>query len=292
MYLFNASDIIKYMRYTNILFVFSMLSFGAGAQFQDGRSVDPDPCGALDNTLIINKRPMFGAYTREGDVAWEKRVWREIDLRERINHPLYYPIDNQPCRISLFQLVSKHILLGDIIAFEDESFYKPLSMSQVKNKLVEKVETVEIIYDSIGNQIEVPITAFDSTSLFTKVIKIRVFEDWYLNKERSDMEVKICGLAFYEYIEEKEAYKELFWLYFPAVKKYLARYRVFNPKNIGDYSTFDDVFQRREFGSYIVKESNVYDRYVFEYAKGVDALLESDRIKNDIFRFEHDLWHY
>ncbi|MBP7810231.1 MAG: gliding motility protein GldN [Bacteroidia bacterium] len=280
------------MRKISYIFIFSVLVFKTQAQFGDGSQEEANPCGAIDNTLQINKKPMFGAYTREADVAWEKRVWREMDLREKINHPLYYPIDNQPCRISLIQLISKHILKGDIIAFADESFYNPLSLTAVRNKLVETIETTEIIYEPDGTEKEVPIVASDSTSIFTKVIKVRCVEDWYLNKERSALEVRITGIAFYEYVEEKEAYKELFWVYFPAAKKYLAKYRVFNPKNISDYSTFDDVFQRREFGSYIVKESNVYDRYVFDYAKGVDALLESDRIKNDIFRWEHDLWHY
>jgi len=219
-------------------------------------------------------------------------LWREVDLREKISHPLHYPIDNQPCRISLLQLVSKHILKGDIVAFADESFYSPMTKSAVKAKLVETIETTEIRYKENGEQEEIPIVASDSTSIFTKVIKIRFVEDWFLNKERSDMEVRITGIAFYEYVEDKEAYKELFWVYFPAVKKYLAKYRVFNPKNISDYTTFDDLFQRREFGSYIVKESNVYDRFVFDYCKGTDALLESDRIKYDIFKMEHDLWHY
>lgn len=272
--------------------VFGMFFVDSKAQFGDGSPVNADPCGALDNTLILNKAPMYGAYTREADVSWEKRVWRELDLREKINLPLYYPVDIQPCRISLFQVVTKHILRGEITAFADESFYNPLTLGAVRNKLVEKVETMEIRYRPDGTEEEVPIVAYDSTSLFTKVIKVRFFEDWFLNRERSDVEVKITGIAFYEYVEEKEAYKELFWIYFPQAKKYLAKYRVFNQKNISDYSTFDDVFTRREFGSYIVKESNVYDRFVTDYCKGVDALLESDRIKNDIFKFEHDLWHY
>lgn len=272
--------------------IFLIFSLSVNAQFKDGSPEEANPCGAMDNTLILNKRPVFGAYTREADVSWEKRVWRELDLREKINLPLYYPVDHQPCRISLFQLVTKHILSGDIIAFGDESFYSPLPLNVVRSKLVEKIETNEIIYEPDGTEKEVPIVAYDSTSLLTKVIKIRFYEDWFLNRERSDVEVRITGIAFYEYVEEKEAYKELFWIYFPAAKKYLAKYRVFNPKNISDYSTFDDVFTRREFGSYIVKETNVYDRYITDYCRGVDALLESDRIKNDIFKFEHDLWHY
>lgn len=252
----------------------------------------PNPCGSENNTLILNKHQVPEAYNREADIMWNKRVWREIDFREKINHPLYFPVDYQPCRISLLQIMTKHILKGDIIAFADENFYSPMSLSEIRKKLVEKVETNEIIYKPDGEQEEVPITAYDSTSICTKVIKMRIIEDWYLNSGRSDMEVRIIGMAFYEYVEEKEAYKELFWVYYPAVKPFLAKYRSFNPKNTMDRSSFDDVFTRREFGSRIIKESNVYDRYVFDYSKGIDALLESDRIKNDIFKYEHDLWHY
>lgn len=252
----------------------------------------PNPCGSENNNLIINKHPVPQAYNREADLMWEKRVWRELDLREKINHTLYYPIEYQPCKISLFQIMTKHILTGDIIAFADENFYSPLLLTEVRKKLVQKEDQEQIIYDSLGNEIPVMVTGYDSVSLFSKVIKVRMVEDWYLNSGRSGLEVRIVGMAFYEYVEEKEAFKELFWVYFPAVKPFLAKYRSFNQKNNMDRSSFDDVFTRRQFGSYIVKESNVYDRYVFDYAKGVDALLESDRIKNDIFKWEHDLWHY
>jgi hypothetical protein len=52
------------------------------------------------------------------------------------------------------------------------------------------------------------------------------------------------------------------------------------------------VFQKRYFASYIIKEDNVFDRSIGDYALGLDALLESERIKNEMFELEHDLWHY
>lgn len=276
-----------------VIFLFPVLVMNAQENISGVFSNEqPNPCGSENNLLMINKHPVPQAYNREADVMWEKRVWREIDLKEKINHTLYFPVDYQPCRISLFQLVTKHILTGDIIAFADENFYSPMSLSEMRKKLVDKVETMEIRYKPDGTQEEVPITAYDSSSIFTSVIKVRMVEDWYINSGRSGLEVRPVGMAFYEYVEEKEAYKELFWVYFPAVKPFLAKYRSFNPKNIMDKSSFDDVFTRREFSSRIVKESNVYDRYVFDYTKGIDALLESDRIKNDMFKYEHDLWHY
>ncbi|MFA5492865.1 MAG: gliding motility protein GldN, partial [Bacteroidales bacterium] len=76
------------------------------------------------------------------------------------------------------------------------------------------------------------------------------------------------------------------------LRPYLVRYEYFNRKNDGQRLTYDDAFNKRMFGSYIIKESNVYDRYISSYTTGIDALLESERIKNDIFIFEHDLWEY
>lgn len=276
-----------------ITLIFVAAAFSCMAQEKIGvfNNEIANPCGSQSN-LLINKHQVPEAYNREADLVWSKRVWREVDFREKINHVLYYPVEFQPCRISLFQLISKHILTGEITAFADESFYSPLTLSMVRKKLVQSEEITEIEYDSIGREVPKTIIAFDSTSLFTKVIKMRMIEDWYLNSGRSDMEVRITAIAFYEYVEDKDAYKELFWVYFPNAKPFLAKYRLFNPRNNNDYSSFDDVFARREFSGYVVKETNVYDRYVFDYCKGTDALLESDRIKYDIFKMEHDLWHY
>lgn len=281
------------MQKLTVIFLFPVLFMNAQENISGVFSPEPpNPCGSENNLLTINKNPVPQAYNREADMMWEKRVWREIDLREKINHTLYFPVDHQPCRISLFQLVTKHVLTGDIIAFADENFYSPISLSEMRKKLVQTVEIPQVYYDEKGNEYFDTIKSFDSTSIFTSIIKVRMLEDWYINSGRSGLEVRPVGMAFYEYVEEKEAYKELFWVYFPAVKPFLAKYGSFNPKNIMDKSSFDDVFTRREFSSRIVKESNVYDRYVFDYAKGIDALLESDRIKNDMFKYEHDLWHY
>jgi hypothetical protein len=56
--------------------------------------------------------------------------------------------------------------------------------------------------------------------------------------------------------------------------------------------TWEDLFEMRFFASYIYKESNVYDRRLQDYLSGVDLLLEADKIKQEIFNFEHDLWSY
>ena len=90
----------------------------------------------------------------------------------------------------------------------------------------------------------------------------------------------------------KRGYKPLFWLYFPECRYVFANAEVFNVNNDSQRRTFEDLFQKRMFTSYVVKEANVYDRTIRSYALNIDALLESERIKEDLFEIEHDLWHY
>jgi gliding motility associated protien GldN len=84
----------------------------------------------------------------------------------------------------------------------------------------------------------------------------------------------------------------MYWVYYPDLRPILAKYEVFNPKNDAVRMSWEDLFEMRMFESFIYKESNVFDRNIQEYATGMDALLESDRIKGDLFTYEHDLWNY
>jgi gliding motility associated protien GldN len=195
-------------------------------------------------------------------------------------------------RISFFQLLANYILKGDIIAFSDEEFLIPYELQQIRDKL-KKCDSVDnSAVDANGNEVITKIFNCDSTSIYGAIRKYRLKEDWFFDKQKSVMEVRIVGIAAYTYDEEKEAPRELFWVYFPAIRPFLAMHEVYNTKNDAERRSFEDVFWKRQFNSTVTKESNVFDRDVKEYAKGIDALLESDKVKKDIFLYEHDLWHF
>ncbi len=182
--------------------------------------------------------------------------------------------------------------MKEIIAFKDEDFMLPLELAQLKEMLVKKDSVDRYVVDELGNEGIEKVLVTDSSGIFRRVLKIRVKEDWYFDKQRSEVNVRIIGLAFYEYIEEKEAYRELFWVYYPACRKSLSNSYSYNSRNDNEYRSFDELLIKRDFNSIVVKESNVYDRYIQEYSKGIDALTESDDIKTDLFNWEHDLWNY
>jgi gliding motility associated protien GldN len=260
-----------------------------GTVFQPGDYRD----GIYTKENSVNRRIIPYTYLREGDVMWERRVWREIDLREKINHPLYYPTEEVNGRNSLLQVLKRAIFKNEIIAFQDEEFLVPLEPAKVKEKLV-KCDSNENrdVNPETGEEIVTKVWRCDSVSIYEKVTRLQVKEDWFFDKQKSVLECRILGICPMEYDEGKDIYKKMFWVYFPQCRGIFATNEVFNSKNDAERRTFEDIFWKRQFNSTSIKETNVYDRYINQYARGIDALLESDRIKNDIFQFEHDLWHF
>jgi gliding motility associated protien GldN len=123
-------------------------------------------------------------------------------------------------------------------------------------------------------------------------------EDWFFDKQRSVMDVRILGIGIFLDRETKiggEAVRrveEVGWIYFPQCRSLFARTEVYNPKNDSERRTYEDFFWKRMFSSYITKESNTFNRTVDTYAKGLDAMIESDRIKADLYKWEAEIWHY
>jgi gliding motility associated protien GldN len=282
---------------SSVLLVVMSLSFlSLRAQpgvFQPGDYKD----GIYDKENSLNRRFIPYTHLREADVTWEKRVWRKIDLREKINQTLYYPIgDPIVNRMSLMQMMVKYVLSGQIYAFKDEEFKIQIEKAEIRNKLVTVGDsTDQDTFLPDGTQVTTRVAgAVDSTWIYENLSEIEIKEDWFFDRQKSTLEVRIIGLGFNALKKGKEELgaQNQFYVYFPACRPYFAKHEVFNVKNDSERRTFEDIFWKRQFASSIYKESNVYDRDVDRYAKGIDALLESDKIKADIFRLEHDLWHF
>ena len=234
-------------------------------------------------------------HERETDIMWSKRVWRTLDLREKFNHPLYFPESPINDRKSLFDIIKQGLTDGVIHAFDNPAFDDEFKVRMGKSaidSLFTQIDSMDVEDPNApGTYIRVAVrTDLESHEIKQWWMK----EDWYFDRQRSVMDVRIIGLCP---LQEKivngnvVGVKPLFWVYFPECRQLFANSEVYNTKNDAQRCSADDVFMKRMFSSFVNKESNVYDRSIVAYASGLDAQLESERVKNDIQLMEHDVWH-
>jgi gliding motility associated protien GldN len=238
-------------------------------------------------------------FLREADVMWAKRVWRKIDLREKMNHPLYFPTEEIKDRKSMMQVIVQAVSEGAITAYGnaafDDEFQEPMTVQEIKDMLVKK----DTIYVPNADNPDVMEAKYIEKKLDPSAIKTYlVKEDWFFDKQRSVLEVRIIGICpirekFDDNTGEYRGDEALFWLYFPEMRPILAKNEVYNPINDSERRTLEDVFMKRKFASYIYKWSNTFNRTIADYKTNtMDQLLEAEQIKEQIFNFEHDVWNY
>lgn len=281
----------------NILIIAILLLFIAASSNAQQILNTPPRDGVIDKSEKIEKKPIAYRWIRNADYVWEKRIWRVIDMREKMNQSMYYPETPHNNWRSFMTIMMDAIKEGSLTAYDASSptdeFISPMSFKELMSK-VEKA-------DSVQQQRNYPPYDFYDTVIIKKlnttdIKKIRIKEDWFFDKQRSMLEVRIIGFCpVIDVFENDGTYrgqKPLFWIYFPEARPIMAKSEVFNRFNGAAKLSYDDFFWKRMFSSYIYKVDNQYDRKIAEYATGIDAILESERIKEDLFNFEQQLWEY
>ena len=242
--------------------------------------------GVFERRMYKEKQVIAYDNIREADVFWEKRIWRIIDIREKMNLPFKYPQE------LFFDIIHRAVLSGEVQSFDDEDFVNPLTVEKVKN-MGGGMDTVPVTDPITGDVTYQPQQRFLDPN---KITKFRLKEDWLFDEETSTMQVRILGISpildKYDQAGNFLAPQPMYWVYYPDMRKIFAQHEIFNPQNDAVRMTWEDILEFRYFSSYITKVSNQNDERIADYANGIDALLEGERIKSDIFNFEHDLWSY
>lgn len=296
---------MKAVKLLGLLFGLSLtgLTFGQIAEEIVTESSEPEVEEVLITPLddIVEKRIMQERFVlpyepvREADLFWEKRIWRVLDIREKMNRPFSFP--DAP----FFSLMVDGVESGDLTPYGDEKFTNKLTSEDLTNLLF----SIDTTFVTNPDTYEDEMTIVQNEINFEDIKRFRIKEIWFFDEESSTLKVRILGLA-----PIKDVYDEntgeflfeqpLFWIYYPESREYFARHKVYIPGNDANPLSWEDFFEMRPFSSYIYKESNVDGFRLQDYPSlagsdlnsGIQRLLESEKIKASIFNFEHDLWSY
>lgn len=239
---------------------------------------------------IIDKKPSPQPEIQESNIMWKKTVIREIDFRQKINQVFYYPTNPTEDWKNLVTVLYDGIQSGDITAYRVENniddMVAPLTRDDFE-KASSKIGDPPVIWKD-GEEVPNEVSFKDR---MLNVTRLRIKEDWYFDKKLSQFLVRIIAIS--PIIVEEDGLSQPCWIpYDEQTRTVLAQSFAFNRNNAAARLTYDEILQKRIFDSYIVKEENVYDRYINSYAFNIDALYESERIKNEMFDFEQSLWEY
>jgi gliding motility associated protien GldN len=255
--------------------------------------------GALEKNSLNDRTPLQYEYLRADDALYAEKVWRELDLREKMNQPFRYEAESDNGSQIFVNILLKAVNSGQVTAFADDRFSLPKSLAEIQQLTVGQADTVPVTDpNDINKVIQYRVTraSFDAKS----VNKLAIKEEWVFDREASRLFCRIIGIAPLQtkYLPngQERGSAVMFWVYYPDLRPTLAKYEVYNSKNMGNSRmTWEELLESRMFSSYIVKSTldNAANRPIRGYIKDpILALLEGDNIKDKIFNYEQDLWSY
>ena len=296
------------MKNKNLLIVIAFVagSFSSFAQSNLLNAKKPAEIGVKSPGQLIsdNDKPLAYGYVHDRDVLMGKTTWEIIDLDERINFPLYYPIDTANIgkdRRSLYDVLIASIKAGKLTeVYTDSYFNTKKTMKDIQSSL-SKIDTTDAGREQFNAGIPIDpqyIVKTDLGAIDVSQYKIKGY--WYFDSRQSELKYRLLGICpvtpdVYTIGKEEQDYIELFWIYYPAARDFLHAAKAFNDKNSAMPIAFDQLFNSRHFNAVVYQEENVYgDRMINDYVKdnAQMELLESARVKEKIRDFEHDMWAY
>jgi len=266
-----------------------------------------------------NDSPLEYGYVNDRDILWERTTWEKIDLDERVNFPLYYPVDTNYVgkdRRSLFHVLTDAVKSGEVSIYADSYFNEKREFSDIAGALQSQTISdpgINILNDN-GIFVDPTVRPLDIDTTYNlpdfdqyintvtvgadNVSEYHIRGVWYFDTRQSEMRYRLIGIAPVtpdaNFMDAEEGI-ELFWIYYPDVRAILHKAKVFNTLNAARPMSFDHILNSRRFNALIYKMDNVQgDREIERYItdNSLMQLLESDRLKEVIRNFEIDMWNY
>lgn len=245
---------------------------------------------------------------RADDIVWSRIVYRVIDMREKQNYQLYFPLRSNDEYKSLFKLMLDAICNGVNVYSKDARDLRPSFNNVLQGEDLSKAFAFDNEMDN--NLIQVDTVTKQRTfqndkymSYVKNQLKFLIQEIIFFDKHTSRLYSKIIAIApLYalhpDNIESKESMQYfrgsiLCWFSFDELRPALAKQIVIPNGNETERLTYDEFFDQKLYSSYLLGDSNMFNRMLLEYVVDpVKIKKEQARIETEIMNFEQDLWEY
>ncbi len=267
-----------------------VFAFDSHAQSNILNAVSPEEIGIQNLDQIQSDQDSFldYDYIDDRDILWSRIVYEKIDLNERLNFPLLFPINDETYernRKSLWRVLKENILNKNITKLyfnRNDNFKDPMTFKDI-------MEVISLSEEINGVAMEPEVIKSIDISAY------RIKGMWYFDKRQGEMRYRLLGIMpIGKNIKDDDGKNntDLFWIWYPSIRKILHKELVFNDQNNANRISFDQLLVSRRFSSYIYKTDNIYgDRAIKDYKNpGLESILESERIKKEILDFEQDMW--
>lgn len=256
---------------------------------------------------------------RADDIVWSRIVYRIIDMRDKQNYQLYFPVIKNEQYKSLFRVMLEATVNDSLRAYDkierdiQPMFNSVLSKDNLKNyfQICEKDTTNNtirktplIISDSITQQPVISTYAYKD--YVRNQLKFLIQEIVFFDKHTSRMYSKIIAIApLYALTETNVTLDDtvdtwsyfqssvICWFLFDELRPYLARQYVIPNGNNTQRLTYDEFFAQKFYSDYLLGDSNLNNRMLLQYlADPIKIRKEQKRIETELLNFEQDLWEY
>ena len=300
------------MRHNKETFLFLFLFFGsyflyAQKSVLNVKSPEEMLTDASEDISLFEKPIPYG-YIDERDIMWSKVVWEVIDLDERINYPLYYPVDTVALdysRRSLYDVLVNAIKSEKLTDVYVDSYFTEKRNKEDIESIIQKIDTLDEGKSYLNAGEAVPKEFINKRVINAGDIdQYKIKGMWYFDRRMGELKYRLLGIApvapdvYFiddENVDKEEVMVPLFWVWYPSAREILNNSYVFNPKNPSSPVSFDMLLNARRFNAVIYQEENEYgDRAIKDYIvkNSLFQLLESNRIKEAIRDKEQDMWSY
>src|ERR1700704_5085956 len=101
---------------------------------------------SIELNLVKDRTPLAYEHIREDDAVYRQRVWREINVHEKMNLPFVYKASEDNGNQRFINILLNAIKGGEVTAFDpiDDRFTTPYTFKQIAENIIGKPKTIQI----------------------------------------------------------------------------------------------------------------------------------------------------